>query len=255
MQSATLQDLSPEEKAKIGALIQKLSLVVSQKKAVETDLLSQIHTLHHKVATLERQNAQLAKSKRKLTEKLANCEEKANFVSSKLAEKLANAPLKTTTAVQTQENNRKTQNCGTQTEEPVQDHTTQRTFQAIRQEITQLSATLQTLADNTAGSLVTARKSLKSSDRVESCEQREDRLRTVLARSVANSQRGYLLREASKDTIIEKKPQRAGGKYREKSSEFTEEMEWNGQFTGPFSSVEALLSPNTQTPYKQTRFG
>jgi len=230
---ATLKDLAPEEKAKIGALIKKLSFVTSQKTAIESALLSQLHTLRHQVTSLERQNAKLTQSKRKLCAKLAVSEEKASLVSSKLAEKLSQAPVTSQAAVQTQGKDRELQNCGSQTEESPKEHGKQRYFQSIREEVARLSETLQTLADCTtsqAQSLPIARKSTRHSDVLGSSSDREVRLSTVLARSAANLQRSQILR----DNVDEEKPLKEG-KYRGKSVEFGDEIEPNELFTASYT--------------------
>lgn len=198
-QFATLKDLAPTEKAKIGLLMKKLTSTITLQKAVQTDLISKLQDFQHKFKSLQRHNAKLTKSNQTLTTKLANTEEKLSHVSYKLAQKLAHAPTTLEKTVQTQEVKREMRTCGFQTEENRTEPKANRAFQSIREEVTRLSETLQGLTDTTkalakSGPII-SKKADFTYDLVGKSPEREERLRVVLARSDAYSRKS----QSSKD--------------------------------------------------------
>lgn len=251
-QFATLKDLAPAEKAKIGTLMKKLTSTITLQKAVETDLISQLHDLQHTVKSLQRHNAKLTKSKQTLTAKLANTEEKLTLVSHKLAQKLANAPVTLETAAQTQVVKGEMRTFGSQTEEYQKEPKANRAFQSIREEVTRLSETLQAITDSTtaqahSGPMIISKKADYISDLVGNSPEREERLRAVLARSAAYSRKSQLLLQSSKgltDRELPSETAKKWDKYSGKGMRFTEEMEPNDLSRSSFHASQAILSSN-----------
>jgi membrane-bound lytic murein transglycosylase len=248
-QFATLKDLAPAEKAKIGTLMKKLTSTITLQKAVETDLISQLHGLQHTVKSLQRHNAKLTKSKQALTAKLANTEEKLTLVSHKLAQKLANAPVTLETAVQTQAVKGEMRTFGSQTEEYQKEPKANRAFQSIREEVTRLSETLQAITDSTTAQAhsgpIISKKADYISDLVGNSPEREERLRAVLARSAAYSRKSQLLLQSSKGLTDRELPSETAkklDKYSGKRMRFTEEMESNDLSRSSFHASQAILS-------------